>query len=67
MIVNNVAKILKAKGKSKYWLKSKMNISYTNLNRICNNESIQIRYDTLEKLIEILECDFNSLLEIQED
>ena len=65
MVTNNVAKILKEKGKSRYWLRLKMNISHSNLNKIYFNEATQIRYDTLGKLIKCLECDFNTLLEIK--
>lgn len=57
----NVLEILKRKGKTKYWLYKQMNMTYTNFNNIVTNKTKSIKYENIEKLCTLLECDPNEL------
>lgn len=57
----NVLELLKKKGKTKYWLYSQFGMSYTNFNNIVMNKTKSIKYENIEKLCEILECEPNDL------
>ncbi len=65
MIELNVLELLKQKRKSKYWLFNELNnfspISYTNFNNLVSNKTKSIKYDNIDKLCKILECEPNSL------
>jgi DNA-binding Xre family transcriptional regulator len=67
MVYLNIEAILKEKGKSKYWFMKEMGNSYTNLNKLYKSSVKQIRFSTLERLCEVLDCDFNTLLKVRED
>ncbi len=56
-----ILEILKEKGKTKYWLYIQLGLSYQNFNKIVNNETKGIKFDTLKNLCEILECTPNDL------
>lgn len=64
MIKLRVLEILEEQGKSKYWLYSRMGMSYQNFNRMVNNKTVSIRYDNLEKLCKHLECSLDDLFKI---
>ena len=55
--------ILEKKGKTKYWLYIQLGLSYQNMNKIVNNETMGIKFDTLRSRCEILECTPNDLFE----
>ena len=67
MIRLRVLEILEEQHHTKYWLNSKMKLSYYNLNRMINNQTISIKYELLEKLCKTLNCSFNDLFEIIPD
>lgn len=67
MLKLRVLEILKTKEKSKYWLYNQLNMSYQNFNKMVNNETKSIRYETLSTLCEILECTPNDLFAISYD
>ena len=56
MIYVRVNEILKEKNKSKYWFIKHMEGGYQSLSHLMNNETISIRFETLEKMCDILEC-----------
>ncbi len=58
-----ILELLKAKGKSKYWLYIQLGLSYQNFNRLVNNETKAIKFENLKMLCEILECTPNDLFE----
>ena len=64
MIKLNVLEILKEQDHSKYWLYTKMNMSYQNFSRMVNNETTAIHFDNIEKLCNILECTPSDLFRI---
>ena len=50
MIKLDILSLLKAKGKSKYWLYKQLGMSYQNFNRMVNNETKSIRYENIEAM-----------------
>lgn len=66
MVTLNIKKILKEQGKSKYWLFNEMNnigsISYSNFNAMVEQKTKSIKYDNIDKLCKILNCNISDLL-----
>lgn len=67
MLRLRIIDILQEQGHSKYWLYKRMEISYQNLNRIINNETVSIRFDILERISDILEVPVGDLFEKIDD
>ena len=61
MLKINVLELLKKKGKTKYWLFVQLGMTYTNFNNLIMNKTKAIRYENIEKLCDILECEPNDL------
>ena len=61
-----VDEILKEQGKTKYWLYIRLGLSYQNFNKIVNNETSGIKFQTLQSLCDILKCTPNDLFVIDE-
>ena len=66
MIKLNVVPLLEKKGKTKYWLYKQLGMSYQNFKRMINNETKSIRYENIETICLLLECEPNDLFEITE-
>lgn len=68
MIKLNVTELLKQKGRSKYWLFNELNnvgtISYSNFNAMVTQKTSSIKYENIEKLCKILECEISDLIKI---
>ena len=58
-----IYEILSDKGNTKYWLYIRLGLSYQNFNKIMNNETNGIKFQTLEALCDILECTPNELFD----
>ncbi len=67
MVIINVEKILKSKGKTKSWLCNEMDISFYNLNKAIKGGKKSISYKYLEGFCKALNCSFNELLTIVDD
>lgn len=67
MIKLRVAEILREKEKSKYWLYIQLGMSYQNFNNMVMNRTKSIRYETIEALCQILECEPNDLFDFETD
>lgn len=50
-----IKEILEEKGKSNYWLSQQLGMCYRNYHSIVTNQTSSIRFDTMERLCEILE------------
>ena len=61
MLRLNVLPLLRAQGKTKYWLYKQRGMSYQNFNRMVNNQTKSIRYEVIETLCQVLECTPNDL------
>ena len=56
MIKVNIEELLKKKGKTKYWLCQKMNITSRNINRIIRGDTTSISFKYIEEFCEYLNC-----------
>lgn len=56
MVYLRIKDILKEKGKTKYWLVKNMESNYKVVSDMIEGETIGIRFDTIEKLCKILDC-----------
>lgn len=69
MVELNVDKLLKEKGKSRYWLFNQLNsfkiMSYSNFLNLIDSRTKSIKYENIEKLCQILECTPNDLFIIK--
>lgn len=65
MIKVNIKYILEKKNMSMYALSKLINVSPNNLNKLVKNETNSIRFDTLEKICDALECEISDVLEIE--
>lgn len=63
MVVIKLQQELDKQSKSKYWISKKTGIAENNIYKICKGESKQIKLDTLNKLIEALDCDLTDIIE----
>ena len=61
MVKLRIEEILTEKGKSKYWLNQRLNMSYRNFNNLVSNNTTSVRFETLDKLSEILEVPVQDL------
>lgn len=67
MVKVNIKDILKQKGKTKYWLVKETELNYQSISDIMNNQTTAIRFDTMEKLCNVLDCTPNDLFTITTD
>ncbi len=65
MIYIAINEVLKQKKKTKYWFIKNMEKSYQSLSNLMNNETTSIRFDTLEKVCEVLECQPGDIIVIK--
>ena len=49
----NVQELLDEKGKTRYWLVKNMESNYETVNRLCDNQTVALRLETIEKLFGI--------------
>lgn len=58
-----VLELLEERHKTKYWLYIQLGMSYQNFNNMVMNRTKSIRYDTLDALCQIFECEPSDLFE----
>lgn len=57
MIYVRVNEILKEKNKTKYWFIKNMEGGYQSLSHLIDNNTTGIKFETLEKMCKVLECE----------
>jgi putative transcriptional regulator len=62
-----IKEILEEKEKSNYWLNQQLGMCYRNYHNIVTNQTSSIRFDTMERLCEILEIPVAELFEQIDD
>lgn len=67
MLQLNALALLEKKGKTKYWLYKQMGMSYQNFTKMIHNQTKSIKYENLEAMCYILECEIQDLLVFKED
>ena len=65
MIRLNVQNLLDSNNKTRYWLVKNMDSNYETINRICDNKTVALQLETIEKLCNVLECTPNDLFSIE--
>lgn len=67
MLYINVKELLKKKKRTKYWLIKEMGCSYQAISDVMNNNTKGMKFETLEKLCEVLECTPNDIFRIEKN
>lgn len=62
MIQIRVNELLKKQKKTKYWFVKNMEGCYQSLSRMMNNETNSIRFDTLEKMCDLFDCEIGEII-----
>ncbi len=65
MVYLRINELLKEQKKSKYWLIKNMSCNYRSLSNLMNNETNSIRFDTIDKLCNIFNCEIGELIEFR--
>lgn len=61
MLINNIDELLYNKGKTRYWLAKEIGIAYPNMVNLCELKTTSLKFETMERLCEVLEVDLNTL------
>lgn len=68
MLNLRIDELLEEQGRSKYWLYKKLApMSYQNFNRLYNRETVSIKFETLQRLKEALDCTYDELFITTQD
>lgn len=67
MIRLDILRLLEERGKTKYWLYKQTGMSYQNFNKMANNQTKAIHFETIEILCVALDCTPNDLFIIDPD
>lgn len=65
MIYCKIKNLLKKNNKTKYWLVNELETDYKSLNKLLDNSTTSIHFDTLEKLCKVFNCTLDDLFEIK--
>ena len=63
MLSLRINEILEERSLTPYWLGKQTGISQNNMLKICNGETKNIRFDTIEKICKALDCSINDLFD----
>ena len=63
MLSLRINEILEERNLTPYWLGKQTGISQNNMLKICNSETKNIRFDTIEKICKALDCSINELFD----
>lgn len=67
MIQIKLLDVLNAKGKTVYWLADKCDISTNALYKLANNNTTSIKFETLDRIMTVLNCTADDLIEHTQD
>ncbi|MCL2848344.1 MAG: helix-turn-helix domain-containing protein [Firmicutes bacterium] len=56
MIKVQILKLLKERGRSKYWLYTQLGMSSSNFQKLADGKTTKISFEVLDALCDILEC-----------
>lgn len=63
----NIQNLLDKQNKTRYWLVKHMESNYETINRLCDNKSVALQLETIEKLCNVLECEPSDLFTIKQE
>lgn len=61
-----IDKLLEQQERSCLWLSRKTGIGNNNLSNLIKNKTISVRFENLEKICEVLNCDLHDILILEE-
>lgn len=64
-IMNKIDKKLAEMGKTRYWLAQQIGMDFDNLSHICKNTRKMIKWDSVEKICKVLDCNIGDLWECE--
>ena len=67
MIQLQIKELLKKQKKTKYWFVKNMEGGYQSLTRLMNNETSSIKFETLEKMCDIFNCETGEIIARKKD
>ena len=67
MVKLRVMEILEEQGKTRYWLNKHMNMHYVSFKKMIENDTNSIRFDTLDKLSNLLQVPVGELFKQTDD
>lgn len=67
MIRFNIMPMLRARGRTRYWLAKETGMSYPNVAKLVDGKTLAVRLETIEALCQALECTPNDLFLIDYD
>lgn len=59
--------ILKKQGKTIYWLSQQTGITNQNLGLFANGKTKSIKFETIEKICKVLDCNIEDILQVEKD
>ncbi len=63
MIRLRVLEVLENQGKTKYWLCKRLGMHYVSFNKMVNNKTLSIKFDTLDRMATLLDVAPGELIE----
>ena len=60
-----INELLRKKGLTIYWLAKETGVSYNAINKLCNGNSENVKFSTLDKICEKLSCTISDILECE--
>ncbi|MCI8655248.1 MAG: helix-turn-helix transcriptional regulator [Clostridia bacterium] len=67
MIHIRVKELLEKNKKSKYWFVKNMEGSYQSLSKLMNDDTSGIKFETLEKMCKVFNCEIGELITLKKD
>lgn len=56
---------LEKMGKSQYWLAKETGIAASTINKLCNNKTTRLDFNTLEQICNTLNCELSDIIQIR--
>jgi putative transcriptional regulator len=67
MVHLRIKELLNEQKKTKYWFIKHMEGSYRSLSNMMDNKTTSIRFDTIDKLCDIFDCEVGEIIERTKD
>lgn len=67
MVQLRIKELLNEQKKTKYWFIKHMEGSYRSLSNMMDNKTTSIRFDTIDKLCDIFDCEVGEIIERTKD
>ncbi|MBW9154888.1 helix-turn-helix domain-containing protein [Clostridium tagluense] len=61
-----IDELLAVKGKTRYWLAKQVGVTYPNMVNLIEGKTKLVKFETLEKICNILECKLTDIIKFEE-